>query len=72
MPSKSSLGKIKREMDDYRIKQAIGRGKFSQVFSSKNIKNDSTVVLKILKPGSKNRMVREVSILKVLQPHENI
>jgi len=28
--------------------------------------------LKILKPGSKLRMIREVTILKTLEPHENI
>lgn len=51
-PSKSTLGILKRDVENYRVDKAIGRGKFSQVFLAKKKDSEEKVVLKILKPGS--------------------
>lgn len=60
------LGLLTRDVENYRVDKAIGRGKYSQVFLAKKADSEEQVVLKILKPGSQTRMAREVSILNYL------
>lgn len=59
-------------MENYRVLRAIGRGKYSQVYLARDVRNNKEVVLKILKPTSQNRMSREIVILKYLQGGQNI
>lgn len=58
--------------DHYEVYQKIGRGKYSEVFSGKNILADTSCVVKILKPVKKNKIFREIKILQNLQGCENI
>lgn len=60
------MGTLKRDVENYRVDRAIGRGKYSQVFLAKKNDSEDQVVLKILKPGSQVRMMREVTILNYL------
>ena len=53
-------------IDDYLVVRTIGRGKFAQVFLAIEKKTGKKRVLKILKPGSKRRMTKEIIILKLV------
>lgn len=58
-------------MENYRIADIIGKGKFSQIFKAKNLKNNKDFTVKVLKPGSVKRFMREVQVLNYLKgvPH---
>lgn len=66
------MGFLKRDVENYRVDKAIGRGKYSQVFLAKKVESEDYVVLKILKPGSEVRMIREVTILNYLSENDMI
>lgn len=40
-----------RHPDDYEITGKLGRGKYSEVYSGIDLKDNSKVVIKLLKPG---------------------
>ena len=60
--SKSSSGKchtmltplLHRSQDNYEIIKKIGRGKYSEVYEGINTANNERIVIKILKPGTRN------------------
>lgn len=48
---------IKGNIDDYIVETKIGRGRFSEVYEGKNIKTNTPVVIKILKPSTQNILI---------------
>eukprot|EP00124_Ichthyophonus_hoferi_P004888 Ihof_evm1s603 gene=Ihof_evmTU1s603 len=58
--------------DSYEVYRKLGRGKFSEVFMGRNVHNNRTCVMKILKPIRKQRLQREISVLKNLYSGPNI
>jgi len=59
-------------VDKYELITKIGRGKYSEVFHGVNLKDESDVVIKILKPIQKFKIQREVRILQALNGGPNI
>ncbi|KAF2070919.1 hypothetical protein CYY_007763 [Polysphondylium violaceum] len=59
-------------VDKYELITKIGRGKYSEVFHGVNLKDESDVVIKILKPIQKFKIQREVRILQALDGGPNI
>jgi len=57
---------------DYEIIRKIGRGKYSEVFEGFDIKKNSPICIKILKPVKKSKIKREIKILKNLRGGPNI
>ena len=39
------------DQDNYEIVKKLGRGKYSEVFEGVNVKNNTKIVIKILKPS---------------------
>ena len=71
--SNSDLLKIKwNSLDDYRVIQKVGRGKYSEVFEGVNTLNRQKVCIKILKPVRHSKILREVKILQNLYSGPNI
>lgn len=58
------------DIDDYKIVQRIGRGKYSEVFEGTSTSKER-IVIKVLKPVRSSKINREVLILKHLD-HKNI
>lgn len=58
--------------EHYEVFTKIGRGKYSEVYSGRNVIGNSQCVIKILKPVKKKKIFREVKILQNLQGCENI
>lgn len=58
-------------IDDYRISDRLGRGRYSEVFKAVCITNKKTVAIKVLKPVREKKINREILILKNLK-HKNI
>jgi casein kinase II subunit alpha len=50
----------------------IGRGKYSEVFEGVNVVTQQRCVVKILKPVKKNKIKREIRILKNLAGGTNV
>lgn len=61
-----------RNIEDYEIINKIGKGKYSEVYTGIDVKTDKNVVIKVLKPVKKNKMKREIKILKALNNHPGI
>jgi casein kinase II subunit alpha len=59
-------------IDNYKVESKIGRGRYSDVYQGLNIKSNEKVVLKILKPITKIKIIREICILKTLIDCPNI
>lgn len=62
-----SMGDISK----YEVNAKIGRGRYSEVYSGIIKNTDNKVVIKILKPINKNKIKREVVILKHLKDCPN-
>ena len=62
-----SMGDISK----YEVNAKIGRGRYSEVYSGIIKNTDNKVVIKILKPINKNKIKREVVILKYLKDCPN-
>jgi len=65
------------KMDNYEKIEKIGEGTYGVVFKAKHIKDKELVALKKIKlenedEGVPSTAMREISILKELQPHPNI
>lgn len=50
-------------LEDYRVIQKVGRGKYSEVFEGVNSTNKCKVCIKVLKPVRHLRILREVKVL---------
>ncbi len=59
-------------VDPYLVTQKLGRGKYSEVFAGVNSFNNQQVVVKVLKPVRKMKILREVKILQNLHGGPNI
>lgn len=59
-------------IDNYEIVAKIGRGKYSEVFSGIDVRDNSNVVIKVLKPVKKKKIKREIKILQNLRGGVNI
>jgi casein kinase II subunit alpha len=57
---------------DYEIIRKIGRGKYSEVFEGYDVKKNSPICIKILKPVKKSKIKREIKILKNLKGGPNV
>ena len=53
-------------IEDYRVIQKVGRGKYSEVFEGLNTVNRQKVCMKVLKPVRHSKILREVKILQNL------
>lgn len=58
--------------DRYEIEKKIGRGKYSDVFLGWDTETKENVVIKVLKPVKKKKIMRELKILHNLQGGPNI
>lgn len=58
--------------EDYEITDKIGRGKYADVYSGVNMLTGEEVAIKVFKPIKKNKVRREVKILKLLKDGPNI
>lgn len=71
--SNSDILKIKwSSLDQYRVIQKVGRGKYSEVFEGLNTVNCCKVCVKVLKPVRHAKILREVKILQNLSGGPNI
>ena len=61
-----------RDPRKYETVEKIGRGKYSEVFSGVNVYNQSSCVVKMLRPIKQERIQREVKILQNLVGGPNI
>lgn len=61
-----------RRPDDYEIVRKIGRGKYSEVFEGVDMTRGELVVIKVLKPVKKKKILREVKVLNNLRGGPNI
>lgn len=59
-------------MERYTLIRGIGRGKYSEVFEARHIPSGARCVVKILKPISDYKVLREISILQELCGGPNI
>ena len=59
------------DISKYEVNAKIGRGRYSEVYSGIIKNTDNKVVIKILKPINKNKIKREVVILKYLKDCPN-
>lgn len=58
--------------DRYEVEQKIGRGKYSDVFLGVDDEEPRTVVIKVLKPVKKKKILRELKVLQTLKGGPNI
>ncbi|KRH92275.1 Casein kinase II, alpha subunit, partial [Pseudoloma neurophilia] len=58
-------------IDDYRIIERLGRGRYSEVFKGLIHQSKSLIAIKVLKPVREKKINREILILKTLK-HPNI
>jgi casein kinase II subunit alpha len=59
------------DISKYEVTAKIGRGRYSEVFSGTSKHNNEKIVVKILRPINKNKIKREVVILKYLNECPN-
>ncbi|KAG2489004.1 hypothetical protein HYH03_012443 [Edaphochlamys debaryana] len=62
------------DQDHYEVVRKVGRGKYSEVFEGVKVAGEAPerVIIKILKPVKKKKILREVKILQNLQGGPNI
>eukprot|EP01083_Nonionella_stella_P062992 163740_1 len=58
--------------DDYQVIRKIGRGKYSEVFEGIDTRTNKLVIIKILKPVKRKKIMREIKILQNLAGGKNI
>lgn len=58
-------------IDDHRITQRMGKGKYSEVFEGRCVADNGKTVIKVLKPVKSTKISREILVLKNLS-HRNI
>lgn len=57
--------------DHYVLHDRVGRGKYSEVFSGRNVITDTPVIIKVLKPVRSKKIRREIKILQLLNGAPN-
>jgi len=67
-----TLNVVWGNQDDYEVIRKVGRGKYSEVFEGINIVNNTSCVVKILRPVKKKKIRREIKILQNLNGGTNI
>jgi casein kinase II subunit alpha len=67
-----SLPVVWNSPDRYEIQKKIGRGKYSEVFLGWDCQTEKPVVIKVLKPVKKKKILREMKVLQNLQGGPNI
>ena len=60
------------DIDNYLVESKIGRGRYSDVYEGIDKKTSKKVVLKLLKPITKIKIIREICVLKTLKECPNI
>ena len=60
------------DIDNYIVESKIGRGRYSDVYEGTDKKTSKKVVLKLLKPITKIKIIREICVLKTLKECPNI
>jgi casein kinase II subunit alpha len=55
------------KQENYEILRKLGRGKYSDVYEGLDMISQKKVVIKILKPIRKSKVLREIKVLKVLE-----
>jgi casein kinase II subunit alpha len=60
------------DIDNYIVESKIGRGRYSDVYEGIDKKTSKKVVLKLLKPITKIKIIREICVLKTLKECPNI
>ena len=60
------------DTDNYIVESKIGRGRYSDVYEGQEKSTKKKVVIKILKPITKIKIIREICILKTLKKCPNI
>jgi casein kinase II subunit alpha len=55
------------KQENFEILKKLGRGKYSDVYEGLDMTSQKKVVIKILKPIRKSKVLREVKILKILE-----
>ena len=60
------------DTNNYIVEAKIGRGRYSDVYEGKDLKTSEKVVIKILKPITKIKIIREICVLKTLKKCPNI
>ena len=60
------------DIDNYIVEAKIGRGRYSDVYEGIDKKTSKKVVLKLLKPITKIKIIREICVLKTLKECPNI
>jgi casein kinase II subunit alpha len=58
--------------DDYEIICKVGRGKYSEVFESMNVRDNEKCIIKVLKPVRDKKIRREIKILQNLNGGTNV
>jgi len=59
-------------IENYIILSKIGRGRYSDVYEGREVNTSKKVVIKLLKPITKIKIIREICILKTLKECPNI
>lgn len=59
-------------LENYKVVQKIGRGKYSEVFNGIHTGSYQRVCVKLLKPVRKFKILREIKILQILYGGPNI
>ena len=59
------------DSERYQLVKKLGRGKYSEVFQGHDMKNDTKVVCKVLKPVKRRKMKREILILENIRGGPN-
>ena len=60
------------KQDNYEVVRKVGRGKYSEVFEGVDVRTNSKVIIKILKPVKKKKIKREIKILQNLRGGTNV
>ena len=60
------------ERDYYEIVQKVGRGKYSEVFETIDVRTEERCIVKFLKPVRSNKLKRELKILQLLKGGPNV
>lgn len=68
----SALALVWGKQESYEILRKLGRGKYSDVYEGLELATNKKVVIKILKPIRKSKVLREVKILKTLEQVQGV
>lgn len=69
---KLNLSNITSTQENYEISIPLGRGKYSEVHEGYDVRDNTKVVIKLLKPVRESKITRELKILQALDGHKSI